>query len=152
MRTVMTTIGAFLAGAIIGAPLLHSPTAATSAQTQQADPCPWPAELDAVRAAPNNHRVILENDRVRVMDVTVAPGAREPVHAHCLPSAMVVLQGGRARDYDGRGQLTDEGMIIPDGKSAPYAFWLERTPPHSVQNLDTIPIHLIRVELKPPTR
>jgi hypothetical protein len=46
----------------------------------------------------------------------------------------------------------DEGKIFPDGKSARFAFWLERTPPHSVQNLDTMPIHLILVELKTPTR
>ena len=57
-----------------------------------------------------------------------------------------------SRDYDGPGQIIDEGKIIPDGKSAPFAFWLETMRPYSVQNLDTMPIDLIRVELKTPTR
>jgi hypothetical protein len=39
--------------------------------------------MDAVAAAPGNHRVLLENDRVRVLEVTVNPGEREPLHAHC---------------------------------------------------------------------
>jgi hypothetical protein len=38
------------------------------------DPAQWPESLDAVVEAPGNHRVILENDRVRVLDVTVQPG------------------------------------------------------------------------------
>jgi hypothetical protein len=35
--------------------------------------CAWPASLDAVAAAPGNHRVLLENDRVRVLEIIVAP-------------------------------------------------------------------------------
>ena len=37
----------------------------------------WPPEGDAVAAAPNNHRVLLENDNMRVLEVTVQPGERE---------------------------------------------------------------------------
>jgi hypothetical protein len=43
--------------------------------------CAWPASLDAVVAAPADDRVALENDRVRVLDVSVAPGERQAVHA-----------------------------------------------------------------------
>ena len=120
-----------------------------SRRAAAAHPCPWPQSLDAVVAAPQNHRVLLENEKVRVLDVVVAPGTREPLHAHCLPSVLTVLQGGRARDYDADGKISDEGSVVPSGKSTPFSFWLERTPPHSVENLDSIPIHLIRVELKP---
>jgi mannose-6-phosphate isomerase-like protein (cupin superfamily) len=120
-------------------PTLHARPAA---------PCPWPDSLDAVRAAPENHRVLLENDRVRVLDVTVPAGGKEPIHAHCLPSVLVVLEGGRARDFDDHGKLIEEGEVIPPGATAPFAFWLDRTPPHSVHNTDIVPIHLVRVELK----
>jgi len=34
----------------------------------------WPEELDALRAAPRQHRLMLENDRVRVLDTRVAAG------------------------------------------------------------------------------
>src|SRR5205823_1910240 len=38
--------------------------------------CPWPDSLDAVRAAPENHRVLLETERVRVLDVTIPAGLK----------------------------------------------------------------------------
>jgi hypothetical protein len=42
----------------------------------------WGDELDAVVAAPNSHRVVFENDQVRVLEVTLAPGVqRAGAHA-----------------------------------------------------------------------
>lgn len=42
----------------------------------------WPADLDALVAAPNHHRVLLENARVRVLDTRIAPrGADACPHA-----------------------------------------------------------------------
>jgi hypothetical protein len=35
--------------------------------------CPWPANLDGVKAAPETHKVIFENEHVRVLEVTIAP-------------------------------------------------------------------------------
>ena len=43
---------------------------------------PWPDSLDAVVAAPGSHRVVLENELTRVLEVTIAPGEREPEHTH----------------------------------------------------------------------
>lgn len=37
------------------------------------DPKDWPKEQDAVAAAPDNHKVLMENDRVRVLEVTLSP-------------------------------------------------------------------------------
>lgn len=46
------------------------------------------ADFDAVAAAPNSHRVLMEDDKIRVLRVEVAPGATEPVHDHRWPSIM----------------------------------------------------------------
>src|SRR6266545_1567188 len=62
---------------------------------------PWPDSLDAVVAAPGSHRVVLENETTRVLEVTIAPGEREPQHTHRWPSVMVVLQPARIRYYTG---------------------------------------------------
>ena len=48
--------------------------------------CPWPGNLDGVKAAPETHKVIFENEHVRVLEVTIPPHSKEPVHTHCLPS------------------------------------------------------------------
>ena len=110
--------------------------------------CPWPAKLDAVTAAPTNHRVVLENDHVRVLDVTVAPGEREAVHAHCLPSVMYLMQEGVYRDYDANGKLVEEVTTPPPASKFPMTLWLDPQAPHSVHNLDSKPTRLLRVELK----
>jgi hypothetical protein len=41
---------------------------------------------DAVAAAPQNHKVILENDMVRVLEATVPQHSKEPPHTHPWPS------------------------------------------------------------------
>ena len=47
----------------------------------------WKPELDATTAAPQHHKVLFENDEVRVLEVAVAPGAREPMHVHRYPAS-----------------------------------------------------------------
>ena len=37
---------------------------------------------DPVKAAPKAFKVILENDRVRVLDYRAKPGEKEPMHSH----------------------------------------------------------------------
>jgi hypothetical protein len=34
------------------------------------------AAYDAIAAAPDNHRVVFENEKVRVLEVTIKPGER----------------------------------------------------------------------------
>jgi hypothetical protein len=108
--------------------------------------CAWPASLDAVAAAPSNHRVLLENDRVRVLEVIVNPGEREPVHAHCLPGVEYTMSGGKYRNYDGQGKVISEGQDPPG--SFPTTSWSEPAPPFSYENLDTTPMRMLRIELK----
>ncbi len=50
--------------------------------------CPWPGDLDGVKAAPETHKVIFENEHVRVLEVKIPPHSKEPVHTHCLPSTL----------------------------------------------------------------
>lgn len=46
--------------------------------------------MDALLAAPASHRVLLENDRVWVLDVVIEPETREPKHTHQAPSLMII--------------------------------------------------------------
>jgi len=115
--------------------------------TKQGD-CASPASTDAVAAAPGNHRVLLENDRVRVLEITVAPGEREPVHAHCLPGVSYDLYAGKYREYDAKGNLVSEVKESPPESQFPMTSWGEPVAPHAVENLDTRPMHSLRIELK----
>ena len=64
-----------------------------------------PPSMDAVVAAPGSHRVLFENDDVRVLEVTIAAGHREPEHTHRDPSVMIVDGPARIRYYQD-GTLT----------------------------------------------
>ena len=54
-----------------------------------AGPDGWDPLLDAAVAAPASHRVLFENDAVRVLEVILEPGEEEPIHHHRWPSVFV---------------------------------------------------------------
>jgi hypothetical protein len=124
-----------------------APTPAASSKGSS-PPCAWPESLDAVVAAPGNHKVLFENEQVRVLDVTVAPGESEPLHAHCRPSVLYVMSEGIYRDYDAAGNVIEEQKVAPPASAFPVTLWMGPQAPHAVENLDTTPVRLLRVELK----
>jgi quercetin dioxygenase-like cupin family protein len=96
--------------------------------------------LDPVRVAADTHRVALENQFVRVLDVHLPPGKVEPRHRH--PHGMSVY-------------FTDwEAKVTPDGqptevhprKAGTFA-WNEAVV-HTVQNAGKTEGHILRIELK----
>jgi hypothetical protein len=89
--------------------------------------------------------VLFENDAVRVLDVIIEPGAREPLHTHRAPSVMIVDQPARIRYYTG-DTLTFESPI--DAPMERRTSWLEPEPPHSVENVDEHLYHAYRIELR----
>ncbi|HKP47759.1 MAG TPA: hypothetical protein VJT50_14255 [Pyrinomonadaceae bacterium] len=112
------------------------------------NPATWPDALDATVAAPQNHKVVLENERVRVLEVTVQPGEREAVHGHKWPSVMYVMAEDLIRDYDSEGKLLYDSRTDKARMKAPYTIWMPPQAPHSVENLSQTPLRLLRIELK----
>lgn len=112
------------------------------------NPSSWPDSLDAVVAAPQNHKVVLENERVRVLEVTVRPGEKEPLHMHRMPSVMYVMAEDNIRDYDADGKLLYDSRTDKAPPKTPYTIWMEPQAPHVVENLSKKPVRLLRVELK----
>ena len=72
-------------------------------------PWPRPDSMDALLAAPTSHRVLLDNNRVRVLEVVIEPGTREPEHTHRAPSVMIIDEPARIRYYQG-GTLLFESL------------------------------------------
>lgn len=124
----------------------------TSVEETMTDSWTWPDSLDAVAAAPDSHVVLLENERVRVLEVVIQPGEREPVHTHRWPSVMLTDSAARIRYYGEDGELAFESAERAPGETAevaePAPNWLGPEGPHAVENIDTVPFHAIRVELK----
>jgi mannose-6-phosphate isomerase-like protein (cupin superfamily) len=127
---------------------------ATAANPSDVAPagCAWPQSADAVAAAPGNHHVLLENDQVRVLDVVVPPHTKEPVHAHCSPSVLYIMEASAFIDHDANGKVLLDTREMKTPLTFPMTMWKEPEAPHSVENLSDKPLHLIRVELKPQAR
>ena len=100
---------------------------------------------DAVTAAPLSHKVLFENVDVRVLDVTIPPHTREPMHTHAWPSVMYVYQPSTL-SYSTPGHPGKPTSPPPNWKAAPRLMRPEGL--HSVENLGDTPFHAIRVELK----
>jgi hypothetical protein len=112
-----------------------------------AQPWPWPETMDALLAAPDSHRVLLENDRVRVLDVLIAPGTCEPEHTHRSPSVMIIDEPARIR-YFVDGEPRFESSSATDDVPGVRVRWMQAEGPHAVENIDCHRYHAIRVELK----
>jgi hypothetical protein len=96
------------------------------------DPSTWDPALDAVVAAPNHHKVIFENERLRVLEVTLEPNDEEPIHLGTkLPSNRDVMQA--IQSWNGQGSLVVRMAPQPLGR---------------VFNASGKTIHGIRVEMK----
>jgi hypothetical protein len=108
----------------------------------------WPDSLDALIAAPAYHRLLLENDRVRVLDVRIPRGETVPVHTHKWPSIVYVQSTTDFIRRDGQGKVIFDSRTAPTFPSDSPAQWLPPLPPHSVENIGTSEIHLFTVELK----
>ena len=108
-------------------------------------PWPWPETMDALRAAPSSHRVLIENDQVRVLEVVIEPGTREPEHTHQSASVMIVDESARLRYYVGSELRSESPERSEPGVRVE---WLEPEGPHSVENIDERRFHAVRVELK----
>jgi hypothetical protein len=108
---------------------------------------PWPDSLDALVAAPVHHKLVLENERVRVLDTHIPAGDVVPVHTHRWPAVYYTISGGDFVRRDGDGNVLFDTRIHPNPTAVPARF-IESLPPHSVENVGQSEIHLISVEMK----
>jgi quercetin dioxygenase-like cupin family protein len=101
-----------------------------------------PAQDPAVVNAKMVH-VKLENNRVRILEATIPPGAKEELHSH--PAYVVyVIAGGKTRNHTADGKTTETELKTGDAVYRdPITHWAE--------NIGTTTIHLILVELKNPS-
>jgi quercetin dioxygenase-like cupin family protein len=95
---------------------------------------------DAVTVAPHLYKVLLENDRVRVLEVRAQPGVKSAMHTH--PNYVAVAIS------DGKYRFTS-----PDGKSVEMELKPGQTlfldpVEHATEILGTSEAHIVLIELK----
>jgi hypothetical protein len=106
-----------------------------------------PDVLDALAAAPQHHKLLFENDAVRVLDTCIAPGETTRLHSHCWPATLYFLSWS---DFVRRGE---DAAVIVDSRTLPpiaagRALWSGPLGPHTLENVGDSELHVIAVELK----
>jgi hypothetical protein len=111
------------------------------------DPRTWDEKMDAVTAAPENHKVLYEDDIIRVISVSVPPGTQEKPHHHRWPSVFVIDRMVKLLDYDG---ITDAEipLPVPEQFEPPLTVKMPPQSAHYVRNIDTVGFHGTRIEFK----
>lgn len=125
-----------------------------TATTENSEPATWDPKFDAVAAAPKHHKVLFENERLRVLEVTLEPQDEEPLHHHRWPSVFVLDElHDKVRD------ISPEGVELPPSRDVMQAIesWdgtsslvvnMAPQPLGRVLNKGDTNIHGIRIEIK----
>jgi hypothetical protein len=99
----------------------------------------FPDGYDAVQAAPKSHKVIFENEFVRVLEVTVPPaGTTEPMHHHRWPSFFLSWDtGGKSphiRYHRADGRVMDQPAKEEPAHAGSWSVgWMKPEPMHSIE-------------------
>ncbi len=109
----------------------------------------WTEDKDAMQAAPDYHRVLFENEEVRVLEVIIKPGEKEDFHTHQWKSVFIVDSLADMRYFGAEGEVRYESKAPPRDVFRTSLTWKEPEGLHAIENLsqDQV-IHGIRIELK----
>jgi quercetin dioxygenase-like cupin family protein len=95
---------------------------------------------DAVTAAPHAYKVLLENNRVRILEYRGGPGTKADRHSH--PDLVAVaIHGGKVR-FTLAGDQTGDTELA-DGEAGFFPATV-----HMTENVGNNEIHIVLVELK----
>lgn len=95
---------------------------------------------DAVTIAPHLHEVIFENDKMRVLKVTVKPGDKADMHWH-PENINYILRPGKLRFTKPDGSTADIELTEGQVTSSPESL-------HAVENIGETEVQTVQVELK----
>ena len=111
----------------------------------------WPNELDALIAAPQHHKLLFENEFVRVLDANIPPGEMTALHTHRFAASHIVISWSDFIRYDAEGNVLLDSRNM--GKSVPQhtVLWSGPLGPHTLKNVGANDLHIISVEIKNKT-
>lgn len=96
---------------------------------------------DVLSAKNSGYQLIMENERVRVMEMRLKPGQTSPMHNHPHDHAVYIFKDARFR------------LTFPDGKDAEFelkkgqVLWIEAGP-HKTENIGSTEGHNLITEIK----
>lgn len=96
---------------------------------------------DPTKLAPQNYKVLLENDRLRVIEYRLKPGEKEPMHSHPSGVAVYFFSDAKIRTTFPNGKTAD------DFRRAGDTLWRDPVT-HSGENIGDTEAHALLIEPK----
>ncbi len=96
--------------------------------------------IDPIESSPDNYRVLLENEHVRMLEMILPAGESDNEHSH-PDECVYFITGGKARIADGNGETME--AELPDGATMWHPAWT-----HTVTNTGETEIRAVIVESK----
>jgi quercetin dioxygenase-like cupin family protein len=97
--------------------------------------------VDGLVSSPDNFKLLLENDHVRVLQYTLLPGQLDHWHTH-PPRVGYVLSGAKIRVTEADGTNEDYDEKTGDN------YWADFSLLHDTYNMGTTPYIALLVEVK----
>lgn len=108
----------------------------------------WPEPLDALIAAPAHHRLLFENDTVRVVETILPPGETTPLHTHRWPGPLQLISWSDILRRDSSGTVLMDSRTSGIERVAGAVTWASALQPHTLENVGEGTFRAITTELK----
>ncbi|MEN6329415.1 MAG: cupin domain-containing protein [Methanobacteriaceae archaeon] len=96
---------------------------------------------DVLQVTASGYNLLMENEKVRVMEMRLKPGQKSPMHNHPHDHVVYVFKDAKFK------------LSFPDGKNAEFelrtgeTLWIEAGP-HETQNIGSTEGHNLVIETK----
>ena len=107
------------------------------------------AELDGPVAAPAHHRVLFENEHVRVIETVIRAGDTAPLHTHLVPHLVHFTSGSQFVRRDASGAVLLDTREQGTDYAIPVYSWNDGLGPHTLENVGPDDIVATSIERKP---
>lgn len=101
--------------------------------------------IDAVKVSPDKFKILLENEKVRVVEYTLKPGEKDNWHTH-PPKTSYVVSGGKLKIVLENG----ESLIVDEETGT--ASWKDYLGKHYAENIGDSKVTILLTEIKLQTR
>ena len=97
--------------------------------------------IDIVQTSPNQARVLMENEHVRIVEYFIKPGEKDTWHTH-PPRSSYVISGGQVKVF------TESAEPKISEVKAGTSSWAAQGAKHYVENIGNTDIKIILTEIK----
>src|SRR3954467_1566718 len=94
-----------------------------------------PGELDALTAAPQHHKLLFENELVRVLDTKIPPGEITNLHTHQYAASLYIVSWSDFIRYDASGNVVVDSRTLPTVPAAGTSMWSGPLALHALENI-----------------